>query len=205
MNMRERVQTRIAQEAARVMIEEGVEDYGRAKVKAASRLGIRDARQLPRNEAIDLARQEYQRLYRDDSHASRILAMRLVALDVMTQLELFSPRLVGSAADGDAGPHSPVTIHAFPDAAEQVMTTLIDLGIPFRETSCTHVVDRERIAEVPGLSFFSDHSRVDILLFSPPFNGKRVPRRKAQSSSLSLGELRRLLATHDGLDSRVSE
>ena len=194
MNARDRVQFRIAQEAARVMIEEGVEDYGRAKLKAAERLGLRDVRQLPRNDAVDLARQEYHRLYADAAFENRLRALRTIALEIMNRLEAFSPCLVGEVVVGDTGPHSPVTIHVYPDAAEQVMTTLLDAGIPFRETSFPQGIDRERCAEVPGLSLFSGRSRVDIVVLAQHRLGRTWERRKGAPPKLSLPELRRLLA-----------
>lgn len=198
MNARERLQFRIAQEAARVMIEEGVEDYGRAKLKAAERLGLRDIRQLPRNDAIDLARQEYHRLYHDASRETRLQALRSIALVVMTRLEAFSPCLVGDVVAGDVGPHSPVTIHVFPEVAEHVMTTLIDAGIPFRETGHLQAIDRERLVEVPGLSFFSGQSRVDIVVLTTDGPGRAWSRRKSPLPRLSLPELRGLLAEPGG-------
>lgn len=199
MNARERVQSRIAQEAARVMIEEGVEDYGRAKQKAAERLGLRDPRQLPRNEAVDLARQEYHRLYRDASHETRVRTLRCIALDIMDKLETFSPKLVGDVVEGNPGPHSPITIHVFPDAVEQVMTTLIDAGIPFCETSHVQALDRDRVGEVPGLRFFSGDARVDIVLFASDGMGRRSRRRKNPEPKLSLADLRRLLGAPSGV------
>jgi len=44
-----RIRSRIAQETARIFIEEGLEDYLVAKQKAAKRLGHRSVRNLPRN------------------------------------------------------------------------------------------------------------------------------------------------------------
>jgi hypothetical protein len=196
--VRDRVQCRIAQEAARVMIEDGIEDYGRAKLKAAERLGLRDVRQLPRNEVIDLARQEYHRLYREASHEAGLSSLRRIALDVMGRLGAFAPCLVGDAAAGNAGPHSPVTIHVFPEAPEQVITTLIDAGIPFRETS-HQFADREGLLEVPGLSFFAGQSRVDIVILAPEGVARRWGRRhKSQVPKMSIEELRRVLADQVG-------
>ena len=43
----------IAQEAARLMIEHGHEDYGAAKRKAAERLGVTDQAVLPKNAEIE--------------------------------------------------------------------------------------------------------------------------------------------------------
>ncbi|WP_139557712.1 hypothetical protein [Methylotetracoccus oryzae] len=197
MNARDRVQFRIAQEAARVMIEDGVEDYGRAKLKAAERLGLRDVRQLPRNDVIDLARQEYHRLYRDASHECRLLSLRRIAVEIMAQLEAFSPCLVGDAVAGDAGPHSPVTIQVFPEAPEQVITKLLDARIPFRETS-HQIAGRIGFVEVPGLRFFAGQSRVDIVILAPDGAGRHWVRRKSQLPKLSLAELRRLLEDQPG-------
>jgi hypothetical protein len=180
------------------MIEDGVEDYGRAKLKAAERLGFRDARQLPRNDVIDLARQEYHRLYRDAAHESRLLSLRRIALEIMGRLEVFSPCLVGNVVAGDAGPHSPVTIQVFPEVPEQVITTLIEGGIPYRETS-HQLPGREGLVEVPGLSFFAGQSRVDIVIMAPDAAGRRWGRRKTQVPKLSLVELRRLLEDQGGL------
>ena len=54
---------RLAHEAARLMAEGGIRDFHQAKLKAASRLGIRDDASLPRNREIEEALREYQRLF----------------------------------------------------------------------------------------------------------------------------------------------
>ena len=51
------------------MAEDGIEDYGLAKRKAARQLGMPDARRLPNNDEIDAALREYQGIYQsDDQH-----------------------------------------------------------------------------------------------------------------------------------------
>ena len=45
----------IAHAAARLMAEDGIEDYGQAKRKAARQVGATDARQMPTNDEIDVA------------------------------------------------------------------------------------------------------------------------------------------------------
>ena len=49
---------RIAHEAARLMVEAGIRDYALAKRKAAQRLQVWDAGQLPRNDEIEDAVQQ---------------------------------------------------------------------------------------------------------------------------------------------------
>ena len=44
----------IASVAARLMVEDGIEDYAQAKRKAARQVGAPDARLMPTNEQIDI-------------------------------------------------------------------------------------------------------------------------------------------------------
>jgi hypothetical protein len=192
---RGKAQSRIAQEAARWMIEQGSEDYHRAKLKAAERLGLRDIRQLPRNEAVDRALLEHHRLYRFSSHSQHITALRLLALEVMNRLEAFSPRLVGSVIEGRASAHSPITLHVFSDAPEEVIKTLIEHGIPYRETSHVVSLGKERTITVPGVNFFADHCRIDVLVFATRWIGQSIARKKYLPTQATLSELRRLLET----------
>ena len=55
--------SRIAHLAARLMAEDGIEDYSLAKRKAARQAGLGDTRELPGNEEIDAALQLYQAIY----------------------------------------------------------------------------------------------------------------------------------------------
>jgi hypothetical protein len=190
---RERTQLRIAQEAARLMIEEGVEDHQRAKLKAAERLGLEGFRKLPRNEAIDAARLEFQRIYRARSQPEQISVLRSIAFDVMAKLEDFSPQLVGSLVDGSAGAHSPITIQVFPETPEDLIKALIEQEIPYRETSHIASLGKVGTASLPAVSFISGQSRVDILMFPAESIGKARARKHDCGFRANLGELRRLI------------
>jgi len=52
----------VAAAAARIMAEEGVDDYAQAKRKAAKRLGATDSQSLPGNEEIEAALRSYELL-----------------------------------------------------------------------------------------------------------------------------------------------
>src|SRR5260221_4973041 len=58
----------LAQEAARIMAEHGIEDFLQAKRKAADRLGVNDVAGLPKNIEIEAALRAHQRLFGRDSH-----------------------------------------------------------------------------------------------------------------------------------------
>lgn len=199
----ERIQSLIAQEAARLMIEEGIESHHRAKLKAAERLGLQEARRrLPKDEAVDSARQEYLRLFGQDSGARHIETLRLLALEIMDKLETYSPRLVGSVAEGTAGRHSPIVLHVFPETPEDVIKTLIDLRIPYRE-GCHLAEQRNSRSEfLPALTLNHPRSTIDILMFPKALAGRGAPPRRGMTAQVSRHELRRLLHEANAADLR---
>jgi hypothetical protein len=78
----ENLRRALAQEAARVMAEHGIQDFRAAKRKAADRLGVGVEGALPSNTEVEAALVEYQRLFAADSHgaaAARAVERRLRA------------------------------------------------------------------------------------------------------------------------------
>src|SRR3712207_1339510 len=88
--------SRIAHLAARLMAEDGIEDYAAAKRKAARQAGVADTRQLPTNDEIDEALRTHQTLYGGDAHVARLHELRTRALEIMRELTRFNPYLTGS-------------------------------------------------------------------------------------------------------------
>lgn len=127
----QRNRVRIAQEAARLMSEHGIRDFHHAKLKAAERLGILDTQALPRNQEIEQALREHQRLFLGDSQPQLLRQRREAALDAMRFLAAFEPRLVGAVLEGTADAHSAVCLHLYSDDPEAVMLYLREHGVPF--------------------------------------------------------------------------
>ena len=125
------VRARIAAAAARIMAEDGIDDFALAKRKAARQLGAGDAQALPANNEIDEALRAYRALYQADEHAERIAELRRVALDAMRTLERFTPYLTGSVLKGSAGPYAEIDLQLFPDSAKDVEIFLLDRNIPY--------------------------------------------------------------------------
>ena len=67
---------RLAQEAARLMVEGGIEDFGLAKRKAAERLGVRASGALPTNAQIQASLAQRQRIFEPESHDLRLAKLR---------------------------------------------------------------------------------------------------------------------------------
>jgi len=130
----ENLRRALAQEAARIMAEQGIHDFLTAKRKAGERLGVSDESVMPRNTEVEAALIEYQRLFRADSHQETLLAQRQAALRAMQYLAAFDPRLVGPVLSGTATAYADVQLHLFAERAESVALKLLDRGIAHEVT-----------------------------------------------------------------------
>jgi hypothetical protein len=122
----------IAHLAARLMAEDGIEDYGLAKRKAARQAGMPDTRELPTNEEIALALDAYQRIYHQEEHRDRLRLFREAALRAMRDLARFNPYLTGSVLIGNAGKYADINLQLFTESAKAVEIYLIDRNISYR-------------------------------------------------------------------------
>ncbi len=169
-NKNQRMRIRIAQEAARLMSEHGIRDYYTAKQKAAAQLGVADTRNLPRNEEIESARIEYQRLFKASQQAAHLRYLRKTALLAMQLLTRYNPRLVGPVLTGSAGRYDAVTLHLFADTPEEIAFTLMENGIPFR-TDEYHLRLNGDERSFPGYRFISEDTDIELIVF--PASGIR--------------------------------
>ena len=145
---------RIAAAAARIMAEDGIDDFALAKRKAARQLGALDAQALPGNDEIELELRAYRELYQAEAHPERIAQLRRVALDAMRTLEQFNPYLTGPVLTGLAGPYAEVDLQLFPDSAKDVEIFLLDRNIAFRTQEGQRFTgDRARAVSVLSLDW----------------------------------------------------
>jgi len=143
------MRARIAAAAARIMAEDGINDYALAKRKAARQLGADSREGLPRNDEIEAELRAYLALYQAEEHPERVAELRSIALDAMRALEAFSPYLTGPVLEGVAGPYAEIELQLFPESAKDVEIFLLDRNIPFdtRETR-RYAGDRARAVSV---------------------------------------------------------
>ena len=125
----ERARQLLAQESARIIVDQGLRDYRVAKAKAADRLGLHQRGALPGNAEIEQAISEHLQLFNGDSHADLLQRMRVAALSAMQLLTNYSPRLVGPVLAGTADENSAVNLHVFADSSEEIALYLDDRGI----------------------------------------------------------------------------
>lgn len=160
---------RIAQEAARLMVEQGIRDFGLARRKAAERLGIGERHLFPDNREIEQAQLEHLRIFHADTQPQRLRHLRQTALRAMLLLERFAPRLVGPTLKGSADQHSPVNLHLFASQPEEVSWFLMEQRIP-HDTSERHYPGKPP-RSYPLFSFMAGDVQVELTVF--PLDGMR--------------------------------
>lgn len=167
----EHLRQALAQEAARIMSEQGIDDYRLAKRKAAERLGATDIAVLPKNTEIEAALEAHQRLFESDRHSSVLDAARRTALQAMRLLRQFQPRLVGPVLSGTASAHSEINLHLFAEGAESVALHLVDNGIPYEIAERRLRYEPDRLVSYPVVKFVAGNREIDAVVF--PLNGIR--------------------------------
>lgn len=180
----ERGRRRVAQEAARLISEQGIRDYHHAKLKAAHRLGLGDAATLPRNREIDDALREHQHLFHGESQTAALRQLRQAACEAMAFLSPFHPRLVGPVLSGTADRHSAVCLQLFGDAPEAVLTFLDDHGIPFTQTTRRMRMRRDHYRDMPVLQTAADGVNFDLTIL-PLLARRQAPLDKIDEKPMS--------------------
>lgn len=144
----------IAHLAARIIAEDGVDDFAYAKRKAARQAGARDARAMPDNEEVERALAAYREIYQPSEHKDILRELRERALTIMRLLEGFNPFLSGAVLSGVAGRYSDIEIHLFADSAKEVEMFLLNRGMRYRASQARCFINQtERL--VP--TFLLDH------------------------------------------------
>lgn len=126
----------LVREAARLMYEEGVDQYYDAKLLAVKRIlgqGKRRVaqprhRDLPSNGEISNELQALAQFHEGERLTDRLFTMRVTALEVMSELTRFSPRLIGSVSTGKIRKGSDIDLHVFTDSLEELTKRLAALG-----------------------------------------------------------------------------
>jgi len=152
----------VAQEAARLMSEHGIRDFHHAKLKAAERLGIVDTQALPRNNEIEDALREHQRLFHGDTQPQALRARREAAVEALRFLRSFDARLVGAVLEGTADEHSAVCLHVFSDDPDAPGMFLREQGIPLEVQTRRLRWSPTSQSEHPVLLFGADGIPFDI-------------------------------------------
>lgn len=119
----------IAHAAARIVVEEGLE-YGPAKRRAAKQLGL-STRDLPDNNALEAAVEEYLSVFCADTQPTELLALRRLAVVWMERLAEFRPHLTGAVWRGTATRLNDIHLQLYCDDPKSAEITLLNKGVDY--------------------------------------------------------------------------
>lgn len=164
----------VAQQAARMMAEDGISDYAFAKRKAARQLGMEEGNCLPTNAEIESELRTHQGIYRSEEHAAMLYRLRSEALRIMRMLDQFDPQLTGAVLDGTAGRYAETEIHLFADSDKEVEIFLLNSKLPYHTGEKSYHYRGER-RKMPMFTLDGQHGPIKLVVFSPE-NARTTPR-----------------------------
>jgi hypothetical protein len=186
---KERDRLRVAQVAARLIVEHGLADWTLAKRKAARQLMLPDTTAMPSNDEIEVALAEHHALFGGEAHEESLRAMRAQALQWMDRLAEWQPLLVGGVAAGWATEHSDIRLELVADDPTAVEIELAghgvaDAALPAREgDAATHLMIESSSRRAGG--------RIRLAILTPTQRRNRP--RKADEPRLDLEALSALM------------
>lgn len=128
------LQREIAANAARLVIEDGLE-YGPAKRRALRQMGCPARTEMPGNDEVEDAVREHIATFCANTQPRELAALRRLALDWMERMQPFRPHLGGAVWHGTATRLSDIFIQLFCDDSKSAEIALIDHRIDFKSGS----------------------------------------------------------------------
>jgi hypothetical protein len=120
----------IAAAAARLVVEEGLE-YGPAKRRAVKVLGLNARAQLPGNDEVEEAVEEYLAIFCADTQPAELAALRDLAARWMARLAEFRPHLTGAVWRGTATRLNDIHLQLYCDDPKSAEIALINQRLDY--------------------------------------------------------------------------
>jgi hypothetical protein len=169
-----RERARIAQTAARLVVEHGITDWTLAKRKALRQLMLPADTALPSNDDLMQALSDHHAIFGGAAHAQSLRRQRQEGLAWMERLAEWEPLLVGGVAAGWATEHSDIRIELVADDPKAVEIALASSGVAYAASPPAEETDRS--AAATHLRIATPRSTVRLSIFSPQQRRNR-PRR----------------------------
>ncbi|MEN8214023.1 MAG: hypothetical protein ABFR19_06645 [Pseudomonadota bacterium] len=146
----------IATEAAKLLAQQQILDYGWARNKAADAVGIHGERFLPDFAQIEAALTEYLELFHPQHNAAEELQRK--SLELMNLLLPFQPHLSGALSRGIAARHAAITLYLYADSPKEVVFSLIDLNASYESLDVRLTFQRGKEERRPAFRINFDGS-----------------------------------------------
>ena len=138
----------IAQAAAQLIIESGIDDWQLARRKAVKQLGLSERAPMPDRAELEAALRDYAAIYLTEEQPELVAELRTEALQWMEMLAEFDPELTGPAAEGWAYPGCEIRLELLADDVKLVEIALLNAQVrvdhaPLKSPSSTPVLEAE--------------------------------------------------------------
>ncbi|MBC7999444.1 MAG: nucleotidyltransferase domain-containing protein [Leptolyngbya sp.] len=160
--MTKNARRRVAEEAARLLVEGSEREYLQAKERAISMLGLSGMTHLPSNRVIrDCMAQLTECELGADEVKRRVREMRQIAVEIMQIIEDFDPYLIGSTLTGKIRSSSDIDLHAYSDEHP----LLVDLLANFEYKEVEEEIVENRKGKFVHLKWFENDYPVEITVY----------------------------------------
>lgn len=161
-----RLKQQIAVESARLMSEEGIDNYKFARKKAAQNLRVHNEHAYPDHEEIFAQLKIHQALYQSSSHANLLQDLRNTALKAMKLFQDYNPRLTGSVLNEHAVKHSSIDIQVMADSPEEIAMHLIKHDIPYQLQEWKLYFSKHKPQATPSYHFYAGTQAINLIVLS---------------------------------------
>ncbi len=148
------------------MAEDGIDDFGLAKRKAARQVGAPDTSNLPDTAEVEQALRTYRQLYQAQEQAERVRDLRGEAVATMRLLAAFDPHLIGAVLSGTAGRYAGIELILFADSAKEVELFLINHRIQYRAREDRYWIGDD-CRQIPGFDLETPSADVRLGVLDP--------------------------------------
>jgi len=154
----------IAAAAARLMAQDGIDDFALAKRKAARQLGVGATQALPGNDEIEEQLRAYQGLYQAQEQRERLRDLRMQAVTMMKEIGAYRPYLTGQVLSGIAGRYGDIDLQVFTDDAKSLELLFLNSGIGYSVTEQRRWIGGEaRSITVLSVDWMGTRANISIL------------------------------------------
>ena len=196
------VTAEIAQTAARIVVEEGLE-WGPAKQRAVRQLGLPSRTALPDNDLLEEAVREYIELFCGETQPQELRALRELALVWMERLPEFRPHLAGAVWRGTATKLSDIYLQLFCDDPKSAEIALINNHVHYEPSTVTgfHGKAAEALSIHALCKPINETVGVHLLVYDhDDMRGAMKPDSQGRSPRGDAKALRKLLETDENND-----
>jgi len=160
----------IANKAAEIIMEEGINDYQYAKKKAVRYLDLDTVDLLPSNDEIDKALLDYRLIFKAELDIELVKTIKTEALRIMKFFASFNPYFVTQLSEGLLPKYPIIQINLFSDNMKEVEYILLNNNIPF-ETKDFNISEKrtkkQSLKKIPLILIERGNVPVELKIFEP--------------------------------------